>query len=80
MLFSVNDRDVPANVATRARIVLWYAEGRQKKEVAELAGVRGRQWICGFPLRDRGIGGFVDRSRAAPREQVPARIGAGSLP
>nr|WP_322755188.1 hypothetical protein [Frankia sp. Cas3] len=35
----VNDRDVPANVATRARIELWRAEGRQKKDVAALAGV-----------------------------------------
>jgi hypothetical protein len=31
--------DVAATVATRARIVLWHAEGRQKKDVAVLAGV-----------------------------------------
>ncbi|HWR48378.1 MAG TPA: helix-turn-helix domain-containing protein [Pseudonocardiaceae bacterium] len=31
--------DVPATVATRARIVLWWAEDRLKKHAAELAGV-----------------------------------------
>ena len=34
----VNSSDVPATVATRARIVLWCAEDRQKKEIAALAG------------------------------------------
>ena len=33
-----NDTDTPAPVETRARIVLWRAEGRQKKEIASLAG------------------------------------------
>ncbi|MGK5550018.1 hypothetical protein ACSNOI_00245 [Actinomadura kijaniata] len=32
----VNASDVPVSVATRARIMLWYAEDRQKKEIAEL--------------------------------------------
>ena len=31
--------DVPATVGGRARIVLWYAENRPKKEIAALAGV-----------------------------------------
>jgi DNA-directed RNA polymerase specialized sigma24 family protein len=35
----VNDSATPASVATRARIVLWWAEGRTKKEIAALAGV-----------------------------------------
>ncbi len=35
----VNGRDVPARVATRARIVLWRVGGKQKGEVAVLAGV-----------------------------------------
>ena len=35
----VRGTDVPATVATRARIVLWYAEDRAKKQIAELAGV-----------------------------------------
>ncbi|WP_324612325.1 hypothetical protein [Streptomyces sp. AS58] len=32
-------RDVPADVAIRARIVLWSGEGRRRKDIAELAGV-----------------------------------------
>ncbi|MFD1051536.1 hypothetical protein ACFQ1S_41295 [Kibdelosporangium lantanae] len=35
----IHSPDVAATVATRARIVLWHAEGRQKKEIAGLAGV-----------------------------------------
>ena len=35
----VNSSEVSAAIATRARIVLWRAEGRQKQEVAALAGV-----------------------------------------
>ena len=33
-----NGSDTPAPVATRARIVMWLAEGRRKKEIAALAG------------------------------------------
>lgn len=32
-------RDVPPDVALRARIVLWSGEGRRRKDIAELAGV-----------------------------------------
>jgi hypothetical protein len=39
----ITSSDVPAVVATRARIVLWWAENRQKKEIAELAGVSRRR-------------------------------------
>ena len=35
----VNRHDVSARIATRARIVLWAAEGRMKKDIAMLAGV-----------------------------------------
>jgi hypothetical protein len=35
----LNSRDVPAVVATRARIVLWMAEGRRRRDVAELPPV-----------------------------------------
>ena len=38
---------VPAAVAMRARIVLWRAENRLKKDIAVMAGCRGRRWICG---------------------------------
>jgi hypothetical protein len=34
----VKNADVAASVATRARMVLWCAEGRLKKQVAALAG------------------------------------------
>ena len=37
----VNSRDVPASIATRARVVLWKAEGRRRRDIAELAGVSG---------------------------------------
>ena len=35
----VNSSEVSALVATRARIVLWWVEGRAKVEIAALAGV-----------------------------------------
>jgi transposase len=71
----INDPGVPANVATRARIVLWCAEGRRKKEVVALAGVSWptvNLWLSRY--ESGGVGGLVDRTRGAPREQVPARI------
>jgi hypothetical protein len=34
-----NSPEVPATVATRARIVLWHGEHLRKKDIAELAGV-----------------------------------------
>src|SRR4051812_5296628 len=40
--------EVSAAVGTRARIVLWHAEGRMKKDVAVLAGASRRRWICGW--------------------------------
>lgn len=70
-----NSRDVPARVATRARIVLWCVEGRRKKEVALLAGVSRPTvdlWLERYAAD--GIAGLLDQSHAAPREQVPARI------
>ena len=62
-------------VATRARIVLWRAEGRQKQEVAALAGVSRPTvdlWLRRFDAD--GVAGLLDRARGAAREQVPARI------
>jgi transposase len=72
--------DVPATVATRARIVLWCAEGRFKKQVAELAGVSRPTvdlWLDRYQAE--GIAGLADRSHAAPREQVPRWIRARIL-
>jgi transposase len=76
----VKSADVSATVATRARIVLWWAEGHLKKQVAELAGVSRPTvdlWLGRYQAE--GIAGLVDRSHAAPREQVPARVRARIL-
>jgi transposase len=76
----VNSRDVAASVATRARIVLWMAEGRRRMDVAELAGVSlptVDRWVDRYG-RD-GLAGLDDASRAAPREQVPGRVAARIL-
>jgi transposase len=76
----VKSADVPAPVATRARIVLWYSEGRLKKQVAELAGVSRPTvdlWLSRY--QTEGLAGLIDRSHAAPREQVPAPIRARIL-
>src|SRR3954471_8618512 len=76
----VNSRDVPAVVATRARIVLWMAEGRRRKDVAELAGVSlptVDRWVDRYARR--GLARPPDASNAAPREQVPAWVAARIL-
>jgi transposase len=70
-----NDTVTPAFVATRARIVLWRAEGRPKKEIAALAGVSRPTvdlWLSRFAAE--GVSGLLDRRRGAPREQVPAAV------
>jgi transposase len=75
-----NSSDVPATVATRARIVLWHHEGRQKKDIAALAGVSRPTvdvWLGRYTAEE--VAGLLDRSHAAPREQVPARIRARVL-
>jgi transposase len=72
-----NSRDVPADLATRARIVLWSGEGRQRKDIAELLGVS-------LPTVDRwkdryakhGLAGLEGRRPGGAREQVPARVRA----
>ena len=76
----VSSRDVPAVVATRARIVLWMAEGRRRKDVAEWAGVSlptVDRWVDRYAAD--GLAGLDDLSRAAPRAQVPA-WGSGADP
>jgi transposase len=71
----VNSREVSAAVATRARIVLWRGEGRPKKEVAALAGVSRPTVDLWLDRYDReGMAGLIDRSHAAPRAQLPARV------
>jgi transposase len=71
----VNSADVPATVATRARIVLWHAERRQKQEIAVLAGVSRPTvdlWLERY-VTD-GVAGLLDRRRGAGREQVPGWV------
>jgi transposase len=76
----VNAADVPATVATRARIVLWHAEGRRKKEIAELAGVSRPTvdlWLARYERG--GLGELLDRPRGAGREQVSPSVRARIL-
>jgi transposase len=72
--------DVAATVATRARIVLWHAEGRQKKDISALARVSRPTvdlWLHRY--QSEGIAGLVERPRGAGREQVPASVRARIL-
>ena len=65
-------RDVPADVALRARIVLWSAEGWRRKDVAELAGVAPRTVDrCKARFAEWGLAGLEERRRGGPRTQVP---------
>jgi transposase len=76
----VNAADTSAPVATRARIVLWRADGRQKKEIAAWAGVSRPTvdlWLKRYAAD--GIAGLLDRPRGAGREQVPGAIRARVL-
>ena len=76
----VKGADVAASVATRARSVLWCAEGRLKKQVAALAGVSRPTvdlWLSRY--QSEGLAGLIDQSDAAPREQVPGPIHARIL-
>lgn len=76
----VNSSDVPATVGTRARIVLWHAEGRRKKDIAALAGVSRPTvdlWLTRYA--GDGIAGLLDHRRGAGREQVPASVRARVL-
>jgi transposase len=71
----VNSRDVPAVVATRARIVLWSGEGRRRKDVAELAGVSlptVDRWKVRYA--ERGLAGLEGDQPGSGRDQVPPRV------
>jgi transposase len=71
----VNSRAVAATLATRARIVLWHAEGKRRKDIAELA-------VVALPTVDRwlaryeryGLSGLDDHKRGAPRAQMPSWV------
>jgi transposase len=76
----VNSRDVSAAVATRARIVLWTADGRRRKDVGELAGVSlptVDRWVQRYETE--GLSGLEVLKRGGPREQVPAAVRARIL-
>src|SRR6266498_3087782 len=88
----VNSRDVSAVVATRARIVLWMAEGRRRTDVGELAGVSlptVDRWVergdGPLPHANRGRVGVLalrgeavarQRSATAPARHVQALAGS----
>jgi transposase len=76
----VSSRGLPAVVATRARIMLWMAEGRRRKDVAELAGVSlptVDRWVDRYA--EEGLAGLDERKRGGPREQVPSWVPARIL-
>jgi hypothetical protein len=72
----LTSREVPAVVATRARIVLWMGEGRRRKDVAELAGVS-------LPTVDRWVARYATDGLAGsrmvrmPRRVSRCRVGSG---
>jgi len=71
----LNTAEVPATVATRARIVLWHAEHRPKKDIAVLASASRPTvdlWINRYERE--GLGGLLDRPRGAGREQVSPAV------
>lgn len=76
----ISSPEMSAEVATRARIVLWHDEGRMKKDVALLAGV-SRPTVDAWLARHEaeGAAGLLGHKRGAPREQVPARVRARAL-
>lgn len=72
-----NSRDVPADMATRAGIVLWSSEGRRRKDIAELLGVSlptVDRWKARYA--QRGLAGLEGKRPGGAREQVPARVRA----
>jgi transposase len=71
----INSPEVSASIATRARIVLWKAEGRRRKDIAALAAVSPPtvdRWVTRYAAH--GTIGLTDRPRGAPREQVSPRV------
>ncbi|MFF4533428.1 IS630 family transposase [Streptomyces sp. NPDC001407] len=72
-----NSPDVPADVASRARIVLWTDEGRRRKDIAELLGVSlptVDRWKTRYA--QRGLAGLEGDRPGGAREQVPTRVRA----
>jgi len=75
-----NSSEFSGAVATRARIVLWWAANRRKKEIAELSGFSRPTvdlWLGRY--ESEGIAGLLDRPRDSSREQVPGWVRARIL-
>ncbi|MFF3357369.1 helix-turn-helix domain-containing protein [Streptomyces sp. NPDC002917] len=73
----VNSRDVPADIAMRARIVLWSGEGCRRKDIAELLGVSlptVDRWKTRYA--EHGLAWLEGELPGGAREQVPAQIRA----
>ena len=67
----VNSRDVSAATATRARIVLWMAEGKRRKDDGELAGVSlptVDRWVRRYAAD--GLTCLEELQRGEPHEQI----------
>lgn len=72
-----SSRDVPGDIALRARVVLWSAEGRRRKDIAELAGISPRTVDrCKTRYDERGLAGLEEKRRGGGREQVPPQVRA----
>jgi transposase len=77
LLALLNSRDVSAAIATRARIVLWHAEGRARKDIGPLAGVSlptVDRWVRRYI--DHGLAGLHEHKPGAGRVQVPPGVRA----
>jgi transposase len=64
----INGAEVSAAVGTRARIVLWHAEGRRNKDIAVLAGVSRPTvdlWLGRYAAE--GAAGLLNQRPGAPR-------------
>ena len=76
----LNSRDVSAAIATRARIVLWRAEGRARKEIGPLAGVSlptADRWVRRY--EHAGLAGLHEHKPGGGRVQVSPEVRARIL-
>jgi transposase len=67
-------RFVDAVLGMRARMVLWWDEGRSARDIAQLAGVSeptARLWPARYA--DGGLDGLLDEARTGKAKEVPAQ-------
>jgi hypothetical protein len=55
----MRSRDVPADVARRAQIVLWVAEGRRRKDVADQLNALADEWTRAYLGIDEALREWV---------------------